>query len=454
MKIVIIGCGKVGRTIAEQLDNENHDITVIDNNSHVIERLSDKLDVMTIHGEGASLETLREADIQSADLAIAVTDADELNIYLCLLARNAGAKHTIARVRNPIYHKDLKSLPSLKENLSLSMVINPERIAASEMARLIKFPSGVEIDTFTRGSMEIYTFVIKYEHQLASKKLVDLTGWFKDDIRICTVERDEKIFIPNGDFMLSIGDKISVICTPAYAPKFFKKINENVGKAKDVMIIGGSRTAYYLAQQLADSGIGVKIIEKDERRCCELSELLTKANIVHGDGMNKDLLFAEGIERMDAVVTLTNFDEENMMLSLYARRITKGRSIAKVDRIVFDELVDSLDLDSVIRPRELTAEHIVRYVRGLQNSLGSNIETLYRLNDGKTEALEFKVRDEKNIVSIPLADLKLKPGVNVVCINHRGKNIIPKGNNTIERGDTVIIMTTQMGLKDINDILA
>lgn len=452
MNIIIVGCGKVGRTIAEQLNNENHDIVVIDIDEFVLDRVTSSLDIMSVEGDGASIAVLKEAGAENADLVIAVTDADELNLYICLLAKKCGAKNTIARIRKPVYHDDIHTL---KDDLGLSLMINPEKIAALEMSRLIRFPSAIEVDSFARGNVEIYTFKINRESPLTGAKISNLSNLLKGVIRICTVERDEETIIPGGEFIFSPNDKVSVICAPSSATKLFKKISSGSVKAKSVMIIGGSRTAYYLADLLYKSGIDVKIIESDEKRCKELSRLLgNNAIIIHGDGMNEDLLKSEGLLKMDAVVTLTNFDEENIMLSLFVRQVTNAKCITKIDRIVFDKLVDTLPLDSVIRPRELTAEAIVRYVRAVQNSFGSNVESLYRLNDGKVEALEFKVSHESEIVSTPLSELKFKDGVQVACITRRGKIIIPKGSDTIEVDDTVIIITTHKALNDLSDVLA
>lgn len=452
MKIIIVGCGKVGRTIAEQLNDEKHDITVIDIKESVITRLTDKLDIMGIDGDGASLATLNEADVSNSDLLIAVTGADELNLYICLLAHCCGAANTIARVRKPVYHRDLQDSYNMTKTLGLSRVINPEKIAASEISRLVSFPSAIEVDSFAGKNVEIYTFKLNPESALVGKKISDIS-LLKGNIRICDVEREDKVYIPGGDFTLCPNDKVSVICTPNIAAKFFKKIKSSIIKAKDVMIIGGSRTAYYLAEELCGSGINVKIIEKSEARCAELSDLLPDAMIIRGDGMNQDLLRAEGLEKMDAVVTLMDLDEENIMLSLYARQKSGAKCITKIDRIVFDNIVDTLPLDSVIRPRELTAEHIVSYVRAVKNSMGSNVESLYKLNNGKTEALEFKVTSESSVISKPLSKLKFKDDLQVACITRKRKIIIPKGDDTIEPGDNVIIVTTHHGLQDLNDIL-
>ncbi len=453
MKIIIVGCGKVGRTIAEKLNDEKHDLTVIDIKESVIARLTEKLDIMGIDGDGASREILIEAGVTTADLVIAVTDADELNLYICLLAHICGAGNTIARVRKPVYHRDLSELEKMKSTLGLSKMINPEQIAAREISRLVRFPTAIEVDSFSNNSVEIYTFKLGRESPLAGKKISDYSLLKNYNIRICDVEREDDVFIPGGNFVLSPGDKVSIICTPTNASKFFKKIKSGLVTAKDVMIIGGSRTAYYLADELSEGGFKVRIIEKNEARCQELSDLLPNAMIIRGDGMNEDLLRNEGLEKMDAVVTLMNLDEENIMLSLYASQKKVPKCITKIDRIVFENIVNTLSLDSVVHPRELTAEFVVSYVRAVANSEGSNIESLYKLNNGRTEAMEFKVKSESAVTSKPLSKLKFKDNLQVACIHRKRKFIIPKGDDTIEPGDSVFIVTTHQGLKSLDDIL-
>ena len=460
MRIVIVGCGKVGRTIAEQLDGEGHSITVIDSNPRCVNRLAERLDVMGVEGDGASRDVLREAGVENADLVIAVADADELNLYICLLAHCCGAKNTIARVRKPVYHKNITESQAMKRAIGLSLMINPEKIAALEMSRLIRFPSAIEVDSFARRNVEIYTLRLSGDHFLVGKKISEI-GLLKGDIfkgesRICLVERHDEVIIPGGDFVFAAGDKVSFICTPSKASWLFKKFNKAASvKAKNVMIIGGSRTAYYLADILIQSNINVKIIEKDPVRCDELSDLLPAANVVRGDALNEELLESEGINKMDAIVTLMSMDEENIMLSLYARQKSDAKCITKVERIVFDKIVDTMPLDSVIRPRELTAEAIVQYVRAVKNSEGSNVESLYKLNDGKAEALEFKINAKDSpVVGKQLKTLKFKKNLQIACITRRGKIIIPKGEDTIEPDDFVIVVTTQKGLQTIEDILA
>ncbi len=457
MNIIIVGCGKVGRTIAEQLDGEGHNLTVVDVNPRNLARISERLDIMGVEGDGASRDVLRDAGVEHSDLVIAVADADELNMYICLLAHCCGAKNTIARIRKPLYHKNISESSAMRQAIGLSLMINPEKIAALEMSRLIRYPSAIEVDSFARGNVEIYTLKLTAEHFLAGKKIADIS-LFKGDFlkaasRICLVERDEQVFIPNGNFVCAAGDKVSIITTPSKASWLFKKFNKAAAaKVKNVLIIGGSRTAYYLADTLRENSIDVKIIEKNKERCDELSNLLPGVNIVEGDALNEDLLEAEGLSKMDAVVTLMDLDEENVMLSLYVKQKTDAKCITKIDRIVFDDIVDNMQLDSVIRPRELTAEAIVRYVRAVKNSEGSNVESLYKLNDGRAEALEFKIKRDTPIISKPLKMLRFKKNMQIACITRRGKVIIPKGEDTIEPEDSVIVVTTVKGLQTIEDV--
>lgn len=348
----------------------------------------------------------------------------------------------------------------MRRAIGLSLMINPEKIAALEMSRLIRFPSAIEVDSFARGNVEIYTVKLAEDHLLVGKKISDV-ALFKGDLlkgesRVCIVERDDEVIIPNGNFVFAAGDKVSFICKPSKASWLFKKFNKAASaKAKNVLIIGGSRTAYYLADILTESNINVKIIEKDPARCEELSELIPDALVIRGDALNEELLESEGIAKMDAIVTLMHMDEENIMLSLYARQKSDAKCITKVERIVFDKIVDTMPLDSVIRPRELTAEAIVRYVRAVKNSEGSAVESLYKLNDGRAEALEFRVTaKESRVVSKQLKTLKFKNNLQIACITRRGRVIIPKGEDTIEQDDFVIVVTTQKGLQTIDDVLA
>ncbi|MDD6811463.1 MAG: Trk system potassium transporter TrkA [Lachnospiraceae bacterium] len=450
MQIIIVGCGNVGSTLAEQLSSEGHNITVIDVDNQKLQTLVNSYDVMGVVGNGASFAVQKEAGVENAHLLIAVTGSDEVNLLCCLIAKKTGGCHTIARVRNPIYNMEIGYI---KEELGLSMIINPEFAAAAEMGRLLKFPSALTIDTFTKGRVEVVKYRVEEDCVLCDLSLKEIAGKLKSDVLICSVVRGDEVFIPDGNFIIRAKDEISVVGTTQKTLAFFKKLGVPVARAKNVMIIGGGEMAFYLTKQLLAMGIQVKIIEKDKERCDELCELLPQAMIIQGDGTDRNLLMEEGLPQMEAFVALTNFDEENIMLSLFAKSVSKAKLITHVHRISYDEIIDGLNIGSVIYPKYLTAVHIIKYVRAMDNSLGSNIETLYRLNDNRTEALEFSVKEDCPVVGVPLQDLKIKPGILICTINHRGNISIPGGQSIIQVGDTVIVVTTQTGLNDIRDIL-
>jgi len=452
MNIIIIGCGKVGVNLAEQLSEENHDITLVDSSPDQLQALSDDLDVMKILGNGASITTLRDAAIETADIVIAVTGSDELNLLCCLLAKKAGRCNTIARVRNPIYNKELSFI---RDSIGLSMIINPELAAATEIARILRFPSAIKIDTFAKGRVELLKFKLKPEFNLSGIPIMDLMAKHPYDVLFCGVERNDEVFIPNGSFVLQDDDLVSIIATPWSAADFFRKIGLKTNQVKSTMIVGGGTIAYYLAKQLSDMKIRVRIIEQDKKRCEYLTEMLPDkyVTVVNGDGTNKELLMEEGLNHAESFVTLTNMDEENILLSLYAQEVSNVKLVTKVNRIAYTEIMNRLDIGSVIYPKYLTADYILQYVRAMQNSIGSNVETLYQILDNRAEALEFAVHEESPVIGVPLAKLPLKKNLLIGSINRNGKSWIPHGQDCIELGDTVIVVTTQMGLKDLKDIL-
>lgn len=450
MRIIVVGCGNVGATLAEQLSQEGHNITVIDTRERLVQELSNTFDVMGIIGNGASFSVQAQAGIHEADLLIAVTGSDELNLLCCLIARKAGGCHTIARVRNPVYSREIGYI---KEELGLSMVINPEFAAAMEIGRVLKFPSAVKIDTFAKGRIELIRYRIVEGSILHNMPLKDIPAKLHCDVLVCVVERGEEVVIPGGNFVLQEKDEISIVASAQNVMKLFKKMGAPTTRARNVIIVGGGETAYYLAKQLLSIGVEVKIIDKDKERCEELSELLPEAMIIYGDGTDRELLLEEGMAHTEAFVTLTNFDEENIMLTLFAKSLSKAKLITKVHRIAYDEIIDELDLGTVIYPKYITAESIIQYVRAMQNSIGSNIETLYRLNDNRVEAMEFIVKEDSPVVGIPLQQMNLKENILICCINHKGNIITPGGQSIISVGDTVVIVTVIKGLHDIKDIL-
>lgn len=451
MYIIIAGCGKVGGTLAEQLSREGHDITVIDEKSDVVQHVANAADVIGIVGNGASYSIQKEAGIEKADLLIAVTNADEVNLLCCLIAKKAGGCQTIARVRNPVYHQEIRHI---KEELGLSLVINPEWVAAMEMVRLLRFPKAIDIDTFARGRIELLRFRMEEDNPLCDRKIRNISELSQCEVLICVVERGKQVLIPDGEFELKKNDTISIVASPVNASRFFRLIGIQTNQVKNTMIIGGGKLSFYLAKRLLEMGIKVKIVEKNREVCEKLCELLPRAMIIHGDGNDQELLAEEGLADAEGFVALTNMDEENVMLSLYAKEISRAKKITKVSSNTYDDIIATLDIGSVIHPKHITAESILQYVRAMQNSIGSNVETLYRLMDGRAEALEFIIREKGEVTDIPLQTLELKSGLLVCAIHRRGKVIIPKGQDCLELGDSVIIITTSCGgLNDVCDIL-
>ncbi len=450
MDIIIVGCGKVGQTLVEQLNEEGNDITVIDIDGNKLNRITQKYDVMAVVGNGATYSVQMEAGIERADLMIAVTASDELNLLCCLVAKKAGRCQTIARVRNPEYSKDARYL---QEELSLAMVINPEFAAASEIARVIRFPSAIKIDTFAKGKAELLKFRLPEDCLLCTFMVKDIALKLHCDVLVCMIERDNTVLIPNGDMMFQPNDRISIIATPASANRFFKKIKLFTNRTKNVMIVGASSIAYYLSKILLKSGISVKLIEQNEKRCEEYSLQIPNAIVIHGDGTDKEILMEEGLPQMGAFIALTNFDEENILLSLYARSQMRGKLVTKINRIEFDDIIQKLDLDTIINPKSTTAEYIVRFVRAMKNSMGSNVETLYTLIKGEVEAAEFYVKTASKIVGVPLQQLNFKDNVLIACISRNGKLFIPRGHDVIKVGDSVVVVSRHLGLHDICDII-
>ncbi|MBO7374819.1 MAG: Trk system potassium transporter TrkA [Lachnospiraceae bacterium] len=451
MKIIIVGCGKIGLSIVKQLIIEKkHDITVIDKNQDVINDITNNFDVMGLVGNGASYSVQREAQVEKTDLLIAVTGSDEINLLCCLFARKAGNCNTIARVRDPLYSKEIQYI---KDELGLSMIINPEYAAAVEISRLLRFPSADKIDTFAKGRVELLNIVITEDSPFADKTLIEVSKRVLSDILICTVERGDDIFIPNGPFILRAGDKITIVASAVNSREFFTKIGFDTHQVKDTMIVGGGRMTYYLAEILLKMGIRVKVVDSDRERCESLSEMLPKATIINGDATNQEVLIEEGIEGCDSFVSLTGIDETNIFLSLFAKTKTQGKVVTKIDRISFDDIISTFNLGSLIYPDKIAADYIVSYVRAMQNTIGSNVETMIKLNSGRVEALEFKITSNSPIIGRPLMELNLKRDILIGCINRKGTIIIPKGQSVVEAGDTVIVVTTRSGLSDIKDIL-
>ncbi|MGN1339757.1 MAG: Trk system potassium transporter TrkA [Oscillospiraceae bacterium] len=451
MDIIIVGCGKVGQALAEQLNEEGNNITVIDTVTEKVHDIAARHDVMGVVGNGATHLVQQEAGISHADLLIAVTGSDELNLLCCILAKKAGNCQTIARIRSPQYCTDA---PFLKDELGLAMVINPEQAAAVEIARVLRFPSAIKIDTFGRGRVELLKFRLPEGSPLVGCAVKEIVTKLRCDVLVCTVERGDEVHIANGDFIFCEKDVISIVAAPRKAAEFFRRIKYRTNSVKDVMIVGGGEIGHYLCEQLIRSGMSVKLIEKDPKRCEELCETLDEnVTIINGDASDKNILLESGLENTGAFVALTNLDEENILLSLFARSISSCKLVTKINRIDYGSVINHLDLDTIIYPKNITSDYIVRYVRAMSQSIGSNMESLYNIIKGKVEAAEFIIKEESPAVDVPLMEMELKPDVLVAAILRDKKVIIPRGHDSLQIGDAVIIVSSQLALHDITDIL-
>lgn len=450
LKIIIVGCGKVGSTLIEQLTKEGHDITIIDKNTEKVQNITGLYDIMGIVGNGASYSVQMEAGIEDTDLIISVTDSDELNLLCCTVAKQVGNCAAIARVRNPDYSREVGYL---REKLGLTMIINPEFETAKEVSRILYLPTALEINSFAHGQAEMTKFKIPQGNTLHDMTIATLRKNIAEDILICAVERNGEVYIPSGDFKMQQEDTISFVAKRTVVKAFLEKIGIKTNRVKDTMIIGGGKAAYYLATQLLSMGISVKIIESSRERCEELSVLLPKAIIINGDGTDEELLKEEGIEYTESFVPLTGIDEENILLTLHAKQVSNAKVITKINRITFKDVISQLNLGSVVYPRYITSEAIIAYVRAKRNSTNSNIETLYHLFDSRVEAIEFRIDKECAVTGTPLMDLSLKKNLLICFINRNGSIIIPSGHDSILVGDTVMIVTTHTGFDSISDIL-
>jgi len=451
MKIIIIGGGKVGYTLAEQLSTENHDITVIDNNIIALNRADETLDVMCIKGNGASVEILQESKVSESDLLIAVTDGDELNMICCVIGKKLGAKHTVARIRNTDYSGEHNML---KEELELDLVINPEMDAASEICRQLQFPFAANVETFANNKLEMIEFRVLENDPIINIKLMDLSKKLPSKVLFCSVKHNNEIIIPKGNYILGVGDVVYVIGERSGISKFFRYLGRSSQRAKNITIIGGSRICIYLTWLLSELGVNVKIIELNNKRCVLLSELLPHALIICGDGTDQEVLDNENIHSTDAFIALTDRDEENLISSIYAHQCGIPKIILKINRMNYIPIVNQLGLDSIISPKYTAANNILRYVRALNNSQGSAVEKLYKILDDKAEVAEFTANSSTKFLETKLKDLELKNDVLVASIVRNNKIIIPYGNDFIKDGDKVIIITKTGFISDLNDIFS
>ena len=453
MKIIIAGCGKVGDIIIKNLTAEGHDVTVVDNDASVLQTISNTYDVICIHGNCTDYDSLCEAEVGSADMFVAVTGSDELNMLSCYLAKHLGTRHTIARIRNPEYNDNSKGSAFIKQELDLSLAINPEMMAAQELFNILKLPSAINIETFAKRKFEMVELNVKEGTLLDGIALSDLRKKTNENFLICVVMRGEDVYIPDGNFVIKAGDRIGLTAEPVQIQKLLKNLSILKKEARKIMIVGASRVSYYLSKALVAGGNEVKIIDIDRKRCDEFSRILPGADIIHGDGAEQDVLVEEGINNMDAFVALTGLDEENILLSFYASSLDIPKVITKVNRSELAKMADKLGLDSIVSPKRITADIVVRYARALQNSKGSKMETLYKIMSGKAEALEFVVEDSFNYVDIPLKDLKTKNNVIIAGIIRGRKSIIPTGDDYIAPKDRVIVISAGHIIEDLSDIV-
>lgn len=452
MNIIVAGGGKVGVTLVRQLSAEGHDLTLIDRNKSVLEAVVGQYDVMAVQGNCASLDILLQAGVKDADLLIAATNADEVNLLCCMTAHGLNpALHTIGRIRNPDYAQQIYTM---RDTFGLSLTVNPENQAATEIERLLKYPGFLKRDTFAKGRAEIVELRVDEKSKLCNISLSEMYSIVKCKVLVCAVLRSGTAVTPGGNFVLRAGDRIFVTAPTANLTELLKNLGIISRRVRNVILCGGDRISYYLAQLLEKDGISVKIIEHDERRCRELASALPMANVIHGDCSSQEALESEGLPDSDAVVTLTGLDEMNMIISLYASSLGVGQVITKLGHFENSRLADSISLGSVICPKELCSNTIVRYVRAMQNQTGAAV-SVHSIADGQAEAMEFLLDENARNCGKPLKQLKLKPNVLIVSITRGTTTEIPNGDSAFCAGDTVVVVTSSGAvLRQFNDIFA
>ena len=452
MRVVIIGDGRVAHKIAVQLVEEDYDIVLIDQDEGNLKASLNELDIFCVTGNGADAEVQKQADVPKADLVIACTSSDEVNMLSCLLAKKLGAKHTVARVRKPMYYNQIDLL---KDDLHLSMAVNPDLTTSNAIARIVLFPGADKIETFMKGRVELVESQVRDISPLVGLSLAEIYRKYRIKVLVCAAKRGSEVIIPDGNFVVEAGDRLYIAAAHKQIKAFFSAVGQKPGKVKNVMICGGGRLGFYLAQRLIQAGKQVKIIEKNVKRCEELCELLPKATIICGDSTDHELLLEEGIHEADTFVAVTNMDEENIIMSLFAKTQGVGKIAAKVNEDSRAQMVEGLRIDSIVSTKGATADTIMNYVRARMNSYSiANVETIYQLLNGKVEALEFILKKDCEFMNIPLKELRTKKDYLIACIGRKGKIIIPNGDDHLEVGDSVVVVTKNRGLDDFGDILA
>ena len=451
MRILVVGVGKVGHNIAEELVREEHDIVIIDKNEDVLRACCDSLDVIGIKGNGANVQVLLNAKADEADMLIATTESDEINMLCCLIAKRLGTGHVIARIRDPGYHA---SLNLLQKELDIDMVVNPERATALEISRLLRFPFANDIEAFARGKVELVEFSAQPNDSVVGVPISDIGKHSRmPRVLYAAVERNDRCIIPDGNFVIQPGDHVFVAADSVTVTSYFHYLGKNTTRVKHVMLIGGGKISYYLAKIIIPMGIHVTIIEIDRKKAESLSEELPEATVICGDGTDQDILEQEDLKKMDAFVALSNRDEENLMVGLFASKQGIPKVIVKNNRIRYADITKNIGLDSIVSPKSITSDSILRYARGAINSEGTKVEYLYRLMDGKAEVLEFTAKGTDSYINVPLKDLTSKPGTIIAVIVRNSKIIIPFGNDHIENGDRVIVISARSGISDLNEVI-
>ncbi len=450
MKVIIVGCGRVGQTLAEKLNSDGNEVTVIDMSADKVKETTDQADVMGLVGNGATHTTLQEAGIKTADLFIAVTNSDELNLLCCMIAKKEGDCRTIARLKSPEYSEETEYLRS---ELGLAMVINPEYAAAEEIARVLRFPTAIKIEPFAKGKVEIIKFKVPATSVLVGLSVKELMTKYPSEVLVCTIERGNEAYIAKGDSVFAEKDVVSIVATPKNANEFFRKIRRKDHSIHDAIIVGGGVITHYLCEILEKSGVALKIIDKDRAVCEDLAARFPKYRVICGNPADKELLIEEGLTSASAFLTMTNSDEENILLSLFAKEENNGKLVTKIKRTDYDSVIKRLELDTVICPKNITSDTIVRYVRSTRNTKGSNVETMYNIIDGKVEASEFIVKEGSRIVGTPLSKLRFKSDVLITCITRGDKVILPRGSDVIEPNDAVVVVSKMLGLHDVSEVL-
>lgn len=449
MKVVIVGGGKVGRKLVEDFNNEGEDVVLIDIKNSVCEKIQETFDVRCVCGSGTDLEALNEAEVKRSDLFIAVTENDEYNALCAVMAKKIGADRCVARVRNREY---FKQIDFMRDALGINLIVNPEFATAAEISRILRFPAAINTETFAKGRIELIEFNVGADNALCNYAIYEIYKKYKIKVLICAVQRGNEVYIPNGDFIIQSGDKLHITASHRDLTRFMREIGIIQKKVKSVILIGGGRISFYLARLLLESGMKVKIIEQDMNRCQEISEHLPKADVVCGDGTDRQVLAEEGIDRVDSLVALTGIDEENMIISMYAKSRNVDKIVTKVNRISYADLMEDSGVYSIVTPKNITANIIIRYARAMKSAQDTEMRTLYRIVNNKAEAMEFIVNKESHLTSRPLSKIRMKKNVLIAAILRNNKTFLPDGGSTLEVGDTVVVVTTQR-LTSLVDVL-